>query len=98
MSHGADDHGSCIVWCTNTGTAVHFLPLHGDPIVSISFCSTAEWVVCASIDTIRCHWLVAPPVHDILSMWLNKAKPVKHCVELTKQLLEVYPTLPNSKV
>ena len=87
-----------MVWCINTGAVLHFLPLHGSPLASVAFSKSSEWLVCASIDVVRWHWLTEPPVEHVLSMWLNDLKPVEDCVVLTRQLLAMYPHLPNCKV
>jgi hypothetical protein len=94
----ADESGSCTVWDTDTCKAVYYFPFHGRPLVSVAFNSSTEWLVCVSDTAIRCDWLAAPSVEDVLDIWLNDNKPIADRVALTRNLLCAYPHLPNTKV
>ena len=86
------------MWCTTTSSAMFYLPLHGDPLTSVCFGSSTEWIVCASINAICIHWLEVPSVTDMISMWLDNSKPQQDSEDLTVQLIASHPSLPSKKV
>jgi hypothetical protein len=94
----ADEQGNCIVWDSETRKAVHYFPLHGRPLLSVAFNSSSEWLACVSASAICCKWLAAPSPEDVLDLWLDGTKVNANSVALTKDLLDAFPHLPNTKV